>query len=31
MPIDIVEPDLYAAGLPGFPAPGGDVDNAALF
>jgi hypothetical protein len=20
MPIDIVEPDLYAAGLPGFPA-----------
>jgi hypothetical protein len=31
MSIDIVETDLYAAGLPGFPATGGNVDNATLF
>src|SRR5438128_463358 len=28
---NMVEPYLDAAGLPGFPAPGGDVDHAALF
>src|SRR5436853_3944375 len=29
--LNIVEPDLFTAGLPGFPAPGGDVDGAVAF
>jgi len=29
--LNMVEPYLDAAGLPGFPASGGDVDHAALF
>src|SRR5215813_7703360 len=30
-PRNMVEPDLFTAGLPGFPAPGGDVDGAVAF
>src|SRR5882672_385769 len=30
-PLDIVEPDLCTAGLPGFPARGSDVDGAIAF
>src|SRR4029450_6767789 len=31
MPSDILEPELGAAGLPGFPAPGGYIDGAVAF
>src|SRR6266581_8639848 len=31
LPLDIVEPDLHTAGLPGFPARGSDVDGAIAF
>src|SRR5262249_33442242 len=31
VPLDIVEPDLHPAGLPGFPARGSDVDSAVAF
>ena len=30
-PLDIVEPDLCTAGLPGFPARGSDVNGAIAF
>jgi hypothetical protein len=30
MPLDIVEPYLDATGLPGFPSPGGNVDEVVM-